>query len=121
MDALAMRVLSERYACIDVVLQSTAIVVRRLGFFFFFVAARAWSLLPTLLRIGMDDLVDRSLSYLVRIRCSIFVLRASLFPTRTRYIFLSFTLGPSLRRSSTPKFCASWHGGCGEVLMIMIE
>ena len=30
-----MRVLSERYACIDVVLQSTAIVVRRLVFLFF--------------------------------------------------------------------------------------
>ena len=83
MNALAMRVLSERYACIDVVLQSTAIVVRRLGFicflflfffFYFFVAAERGPFFQLLLRIGMNDLVDRSLSYLVRIRFPCFVL-----------------------------------------------
>ena len=84
-----MRVLSERYACIDEVLQSTAIVVRRLVFSFFF-AARAWSRLPTLLRIGMNDLVGRSLSYLVRIRFSCFVLPS---PHALAISSFLFTLG----------------------------
>ena len=62
-------------------------------FFLFVVAARAWSLLSSdfaTYRIGMNDLVDRSLSCLVRIRFPCFVLRASCFASPHAHAISSF-------------------------------